>query len=82
MSFGLSGAGEAAVRELLERVYLSLEPDVDLDELTKEIDEGLALVASFYPEAKSDTCRSAVKRQVTVWLAEMGIGPSSADGTF
>src|ERR1035437_3356359 len=72
-----SEAGRYALRELLERIDLSLEPDVDLDALREEIEEGLALVASFHPEARTTEVRRAVYSRIKELLFERGIGVSA-----
>jgi guanylate kinase len=74
-SYGMqSSAGEAAVEELMERLYLSLEPDVDLDTLGQEVADGVALIATMHPEAQSASVQAAIQARLDHWLSELGIG--------
>src|ERR1035437_1365706 len=76
--FGMMSAdGEQALADLVNRLDLSLEPDVDLLELRTEIEQGLALIASYYPEAQSEQIRRLVFSHIRSLLTELGIGESS-----
>jgi hypothetical protein len=74
-------AGADALKELLKRIDLALEPDLDLEELERELDEGLALIASYHPEAKLPEVRAAVYAQVRELLDELGVG-DDPNGNF
>jgi hypothetical protein len=69
-----SPQANAAVGDLLERVLLPVEPDVDLDELEAEIAQGMELIATFYPEVRSEPVQARIRAAVDGVLAECGIG--------
>lgn len=72
-SFHLGQDGDAAVRALLTRLDLSLEPDVDLDEFERELQEGLEMIASFYPQVSTHQVDGAIRETVYAMLEGVGI---------